>query len=331
MVQVGGCSQLAARLVPTITDAGGRVLVRAPVTRLLFDAPGGRCVGAVVKEREVRAKRVVSAAGMLNTLRLCPAEERERLGLFDAAHAPLRDGPPLRCDNAGGDDGTIEPSNAFVYLFVGLEGGDELAAALKPHNMWVLPSWEHEADSALPRTIASADEHPLLLFISSPSAKDPSWSARYPGRHTLVALAPTRYEYWSERSELGGGRVHHRGTTYDAFKQRMQERLLASTLAQLPAVAPHVKHVTLGSPLSSNFFLGTAWGEAYGLEHSARRFDAPGLRASTPIPGLLLTGQDTFTDGVAGGALSALITASVIDPRVPLKNAGMLAALGTAG
>lgn len=333
---VGGCSQIAARLVPTITGAGGKVLVRAPVDTLLFDTQGGACVGAMVRGKAVRARRVISAAGMLNTLKLCPAAERPRLLVPGGA---LRDSPPLRCDNRSKhDDGTVEPSNAFAYLFIGLEaipdeadGGSEaaraLAAALAPHNLWVLPSWEHERDSALPPAISSADEHPLLLFISSPSSKDPAWQARHPGKHVVVALAPTRFEYWSERGD-DDARIHHRGHSYDDFKQRMQERMLARVLDELPpGLARHVRHVTLGSPLSSNFFLGTAWGEAYGLEHSARRFSLPFLRPSTPIPNLLLTGQDVALDGVAGAAVAAFLTASIVDLRVPLTNLTVLAAM----
>ena len=227
--------------------------------------------------------------------------------------------------------------HACRYLFVGLEAAPDgdggaaraLAAALAPHNLWVLPSWEHERDSALPPAISSADDHPLLLFISSPSSKDPAWQARNPGKHVVVALAPTRFEYWSDR---GGGdtRVHHRGQSYDAFKQRLQERMLAKVLDELPSgLEKHVKHVTLGSPLSSNFFLGTAWGEAYGLEHSARRFSLSFLRPSTPVPNLLLTGQDVAVDGVAGAAIAAFLTASVIDLRVPLANLPVLVAMAT--
>jgi all-trans-retinol 13,14-reductase len=336
---VGGCSQLAARLVPTILAAGGKVFVRAPVSDLLFDSPGGACVGAVVKGHEVRAQLVVSGAGLLNTLKLCPKAERPRLRVPPKA---LRDGAPLRCDNRTtsgvDDDWPIEPSNAFAYLFIGLDaGGGEapdcdtpdsdgspLWAMLPKHNMWVLPSWDHEEDSALPRALESADDHPLLLFISSPSAKDPSWRSRYPGRATIVALAPTRYEYWSER---GGERVHHRGPEYDKFKHRLQERMLEKVLELLPAIKGHISHVTLGTPLSNNFFLGTKWGEAYGLEHTAKRFDAPYLRPATQIPGLYLTGQDTMTDGVAGAAIAGLLTASAIDVRVPLRNLGIFATM----
>ena len=110
----------------------------------------------------------------------------------------------------------------------------------------------------------------------------------------------------------------------------MQKRMLAALLSQLPALEQHVDYVSLGSPLSSNYFLGTAWGEAYGLEHSAKRFNQSWLRPKTPIKNLFLTGQDVVCDGVAGGAISAFFTASCIDPLVPLQNAGHLAAVAVA-
>ena len=329
------CSaELAARLVPTITAAGGKVLVRAPVERLLFDQPGGACVGALIKGHEVRARRVISAVGALNTLKLLGPADAPRLRV---PRGELRDGAPLRCDNrttaAVDEDWPIEPSNAFAYLFVGLEattgsaGEDAALAELLPrHNMWLLPSWDHERDSALPRHLESADEHPLLCFISSPSAKDPSWPSRYPGKQTLVALCPTRYEYWADR---GGERVHHRGAEYDAFKKRLQERMLELVVRMLPGIEPHIKHVAFGSPLSGNYYLGSQYGESYGLEHTSKRFNATFLRPTTPIPGLFLTGQDIATDGVAGAAIAGFLTASVIDVRVALSNVGMVATMAS--
>lgn len=61
---VGGSAQIAARLVPTITKAGGGVFVGAPVTKLLLDQPGGAVVGVeVAGEHHLRAAQVVSSAG----------------------------------------------------------------------------------------------------------------------------------------------------------------------------------------------------------------------------------------------------------------------------
>ena len=48
--------------------------------------------------------------------------------------------------------------------------------------------------------------------------------------------------------------------------------MLALVLSQLPAACrERVAYVDLGTPLSNNFFLGTAYGEAYGIEHSIER------------------------------------------------------------
>ena len=43
-----------------------------------------------------------------------------------------------------------------------------------------------------------------------------------------------------------------------------------------------------------------------------------------------MTGQDIVCDGVAGGAIAAFFTASCIDFRVPLQNAGCLLAVAAA-
>ena len=86
-----------------------------------------------------------------------------------------------------------------------------------------------------------------------------------------------------------------------------------------------------GTPLSNNFFLGTHWGEAYGLAHTIERFEQTWLRPTTPIPGLMLTGQDVIVDGVAGGAIAGFATACCIDPLVALQNIGPLATLVAMG
>jgi all-trans-retinol 13,14-reductase len=41
-----------------------------------------------------------------------------------------------------------------------------------------------------------------------------------------------------------------------------------------------------------------------------------GLRAKTPVPGLLLTGQDVVTPGVTGAMMGGILTAAAIERRV---------------
>lgn len=314
---VGGTAQLAARLVPTIEAAGGAVLVRANVTSLECDASGA-VSGVVVRgETVVRARRVISAAGAFNTFtRLVPEIHRHRVA---GPIAAMRDAPPIGPPQPKG----CEPSVAFLYLFVGVDETSDAPLELPKPNRWVFPSWDHETACALPERLDDVvADHPLLLFISSPSAKDPSWRARHPGKQVLLVLAPTRYEYWAKHE---AGRVKHRGAEYEALKAGLQARLLEKLREHVPALRGRaLGYVDLGTPLSNNFYLGTKWGEAYGLSHTPARFAQPWLTPSTPLPNLLLTGQDVATDGVTGGVISAFFTAGLVDPMVWVRSAGGL-------
>ena len=66
----------------------------------------------------------------------------------------------------------------------------------------------------------------------------------------------------------------------------------------------------MGSPLTFNHYLNSERGEVYGLEsHPARFCEDDWLRPETPLPGLLLTGQDITTLGVTGALMSGILTA----------------------
>lgn len=68
---VGGSSEIAFNIVPTILKAGGAVFVRAEVAEIVLDAAGQTAVGVRMKrdDRVIRAPVVVSAAGICNTVR----------------------------------------------------------------------------------------------------------------------------------------------------------------------------------------------------------------------------------------------------------------------
>jgi len=312
---VGGCSQLAARIVPTIEAAGGAVLVRAKVSSLACDDANGAVVGVVVRDQTIRARRVISAVGALNTFcRLVPSAQRHRI---EPILRTIRDAPPIA--PPAGSERQVEPSVAFLYLFLGIDG-EGAPLDLPKHNLWCFEGWDHETTCALPVTLGDvSDDHPLLLFISSPSAKDPAWTARKGRKQVVLALAPTRYEYWAPWADA---RIKHRGAEYEAVKKRLTTRLTDAVLAKLPQLKGRLAYVDLGTPLSNDYYLGTSWGEAYGLSHTPARFAQKWLTPQTPLPNLYLSGQDVATDGVTGGVLSGFLTAGAIDKRVLLANAG---------
>jgi all-trans-retinol 13,14-reductase len=70
---IGGSSEIAFHIVPTITRAGGAVFVRAEVDKVVLSEDGSQVVGVQMKRdgRVIKAPVVVSAAGICNTVRSC--------------------------------------------------------------------------------------------------------------------------------------------------------------------------------------------------------------------------------------------------------------------
>ena len=335
----------------------GVVLVRARVSSLAIDEQTGAVCGVIIREQTIQAKRVVSAVGAINTFcRLVPATERHRL---EPILRTIRNAPPIA--PPVDSERQVEPSVAFVYLFLGINGEDS-PVELPKHNIWSFADWDHEATcgeslspsrtphclapttsfstmrltrspqacvlvcTALPATLGDVgEEHPLLLFISSPSAKDPTWAMRKGHKQVVLALAPTRYEYWASWSH---GRIKHRGKDYDGLKKRLTTRMIDAVLAKLPQLMGRIDYVDLGTPLSNDYYLGTSWGEAYGLSHTPARFSQPWLTPQTPLKNLFLSGQVIATDGVTGGVLSGFLSAAAIDKSVWVAEASGLLAAG---
>jgi all-trans-retinol 13,14-reductase len=154
------------------------------------------------------------------------------------------------------------------------------------------------------------------LFISFPSAKDPSFAVRYPGRATIevVALAPFAwFESWAQT------RWKHHGTDYDDLKARLAARLKDQLESALPQVRGKVDYCELSTPLSTRHFTNHPSGEIYGLAPVPERFQLACLHPRTPVRGLFLTGADAAVSGVTGALMGGVLAASAILGRNVLK------------
>jgi phytoene dehydrogenase-like protein len=105
---------------------------------------------------------------------------------------------------------------------------------------------------------------------------------------------------------------HKRGADYDAFKQRLADRLTEVLVRRVPSVAKAIDHAELSTPLTTTHFAGHPQGEIYGLAHNPARFENTQVRVHTPVPGLYLTGADVCTAGVAGALLGGVLTATTV-------------------
>jgi all-trans-retinol 13,14-reductase len=284
---VGGAGRIAETIVPLIAAAGGRALVNAEVDEIVIE--NGHAAGVRMRGdgAVLRAPLVISDAGAPNTFgRLVPEETCARLGLRDRM--------------AG-----VSPSIAHLCLYVGLK---QTAAelGLPRSNLWIYPDEHHDATFAAARR---GDETLPFVYVSFPSAKDPDFARRHPGRATIDVVTAVSYEpftAWAERP------WKKRGTAYEATKERLARQLLEVLYAHVPQVKGEIDTFELSTPLTTRHFCNYATGEIYGLDHNPQRFEQRWLRPRTGVPGLFLTGQDVASCGVAGALMGGVLSASAI-------------------
>ena len=284
---VGGASRIAATIEPLIEAEGGAVVTSAEVSEILVEK--SRAVGVRMADgSELRAPAIISNAGFANTfLRLLPAEVASDLGLQEMTER-------------------FEPSTSHLSLYVGLR---KTAAdlGLKKTNLWIYP--DHDHDQNVERFLADRDAPLPLAYISFPSAKDPDFERRCPGRATIEVVTLAPYDWfrrWEDKPWM------KRGEEYMELKQELTERLLEPLYAHCPQVKGKIDHAELSTPLSTRRFTGYPDGEIYGLAATPERFAERGLKPRTPVPGLYLTGSDASTAGVAGALYGGLFAASVV-------------------
>jgi all-trans-retinol 13,14-reductase len=283
---IGGSRQIAASLLPTIERNGGMVVVDADVDRVLVER--GHASGVVMKDgRNLRATTVISDAGVRRTmgslLRECdsPQVRRVAAGLTD-------------CPSSGG----------HFCLYVGLTSS---ALTLPQSNRWIHPSpdfdrnfWPYMNDISAPFP---------FVFMTSPSAKDPSFQQRHPDRHTIEVVTPAPYNVFRSWADT---RWQRRGDDYARLKQGIADRLLAELYRHFPQAAGAVETWELSTPLSTQHFDNAPEGGMYGLAHTPARFARRDLGPRTPIGGLFLTGQDVATEGMMGALSGAVVAASAV-------------------
>jgi all-trans-retinol 13,14-reductase len=292
---VGGAKQIARGLLQTVADAGGWTRISCSVEEILVE--GGRASGVRLSDGEVlRAKRIVSAAGVGATVRrLLPETERRA---------------PWVNDVQG-----LAPAPAHVCLYLGFEG-DIRAAGASAANKWFYETWSTEADCW--NVAPDQDELPRapVLYCSFPSLKDPSHDPGDHQRHTgeVVTFAP-----WESFAAWRGTRWKKRGADYDAFKERLSEALARQFFEHMPELEPMVKHAELSTPVSTDHFCRPLRGSIYGLEPTPERFTNRWLRPRSPIDGLFFSGSEVATVGVIGAMMGGVLAALAAEPIATMR------------
>jgi all-trans-retinol 13,14-reductase len=281
---VGGPARLAEALAGTVTAACGELRTGVGVDELLMLK--GRAVGAQLAGGEtIRAPAVISALGARNTVSLLPG---------DSGCAVWRDQVE-----------SLDPSVSLITLYLGF-CGDIRRFGATAANVWIYENdpfddvWEQPTESDAPS-----------LVVSFASLKDASHADM--NRHTAEVMAFCR---WQPFERWAGGTPGHRCEDYEAAKAWLTASLLAQFKRHFPRLGPLVDFCELSTPLSQAWYVDAHQGAAYGVEFSLARLLSPALRVRTPVPGLLLAGQDGVSPGIHGAFMGGFAAAATLEPRL---------------
>ena len=282
---VGGPARFAQTLGDTVRAAGGELRLGADVRRIRVQ--DGRVASVSLVQGGERVDEtspvVVSAIGVGNTVACL--DEEVASGWRQTVQA-------------------LQPGVAFLSLYVGLEG-DIAAAGASTANRWIYASedigrlWRDPADEDAPN-----------LFVSFGSLKDPAHDGP-PTAEVLAIAERGAFARWLDRS-VGAADDED----YASWKDWVAERLLAQFVRHFPALRPMVRYHELATPLTQRRYTRTPDGSMYGLELSGARLTSPALDVRTPLPGLLLAGQDVFGPGVPAAFMSGMVAAASVEPAL---------------
>ena len=292
---VGGSSSIFKSIEPIIEQSHGEVYTNAEVDSIVVEK--NKAVGVKMADGKViKAKRIISSAGIHLTY-----------------NKLLRDVSIAR--KAGDKLRKLAPSVGHVCLYIGIQEPQE-TLNLPKTNFWVYPQKpDHGANIEAYLADPEHADFPLV-YISFPSAKDPEFTTKYPGRSTIEVLTLGEFEWFEPWQDKPWKK---RGRDYEALKERILKRLLDVLYKHVPQVIDKIDYYELSTPLSTRNFVNYSKGEVYGLAHDTKRFSSDDISVYTPVKNLFLTGQDIISAGVAGALSSAMTTAAVIKGRGIIK------------
>ncbi|GAA6151883.1 phytoene desaturase family protein [Pseudoteredinibacter isoporae] len=281
---VGGASEMARSIIPTIQQSGGEVFTYAEVAEVLVK--DNKAYGVkMAKGDEIHADVVISNIGIHKTLgKLYPEASRVQHNVAATLGNEV-----------------LNHSSASYCLYAGFKG-ESKELGLDTTNLWIYPNGDHEANVDAFREGTHSDFP--LLYMSFPSTKDPTWSERFPGKSTVEIVTIANFEdyqpwedtYWRKR-----------GDDYEARKEKLSQELLEKLFERKPQLRDALDYYELGTPLSTQFYQHNTAGEIYGVDHWVDRFEQSCMHPQTDIQNLYMTGADVMTAGVGGGLMGGVM------------------------
>lgn len=300
----GGGQMLSDRLADAIERQGGKILLRAPVTKILVEQ--GRVVGVEFDSHHlgrstVRAPVVISNADLKRTF-------LELIGLEFVKPKTVR--------RIQGYE--MAPALGVVYLGI---RRDLRAEGLPNTNFWIHPTYDLEPLYAEAR---EGRFHPRpSSFLFSSSLKDPGNRRAAPEGHSnieLVTVVPSQPEAWGTTDREMANGTYEKNPIYLQTKQQLADRLLTEAERVLPGLRRDVDCCEVSSPMTHTRFTGSTGGTSYGLALIPKQFLFHRPGPATEIGGLYICGASAMAGhGIPGAMWSGVLAASKILGREVIK------------
>ena len=211
----GGPSQIPQKVIRSIIDNGGKVLVSAPVERILVDKEKGNVNGVEMQDGNIiESDIVISDTGFINTAtKLLPPD------LVDADFA--------RDDNFG--DSGLQPGPTGINLFVGLKG-DAQSLNLPKSNIWLHPSNDLSGTAktlealTLDEALESDPNDLGLIFVGCPCTKDSSWDEEHPYKSAMEVISFVPYRWFGKFASKFDKATKSHGADYESAKRKLAEK-----------------------------------------------------------------------------------------------------------
>jgi len=281
----GGSQQLSNALARAVSDRGGHIRFRSPVTGILLD---GRSVAGVqlADGKRFFSNVVVSNADAHRTLTqmippgTLPAAYRRRLH-------------------------RLRPSTSALVVYLGLDTGFQPPETFR-EAFDLLYARTYRPTSA---ALSLRETGPLpYLGISNYTNVDPSVAP--PGKKVVTLMVPMEM---GELRDWGLANLEDRTEAYARIKEDLADRLIHAAEDVYPDMRRHIRVKEVATPVTLYRYTGNAHGAFLGYSYRAGRGFIGRPAPRTPVRGLYLAGAWTRPGGgIKGVAVSGMIAAELV-------------------
>ena len=271
----GGGSQLADKLAASIRQMGGTVLTKAKANRLI-EKDGQIAAVEYNDSEQLQAKYVISNLHPALTLSLIPESERIRK-IYRKRISAIPNTYGMFTVHLQLKENTVPYLNRNIFIH-------------KEDSLW---DCSYHPDK---KTAAA------LISYQLPKQRE---------KHTtnIDILTPM---HWEEVNKWDDTTIGRRGDEYKELKQRKAEECIELAAERIPELKNSIIKYHTSSPLTYRDYTGTSQGSAYGIQKDYNNVLQTILTPQTPIPNLLLTGQNLNLHGIFGVSMTSFFTCAKI-------------------